>query len=103
KRGTNEWRGNARFLRTDGQYQSDPFLPEGNRIDRVDEYGLDVGGPLWRDRLWGWGSYGESDINNLTPSAAAEPGEPASQLDRTVLRDSNFKLNFQAGPSDSGV
>ncbi|HEX9944478.1 MAG TPA: carboxypeptidase regulatory-like domain-containing protein [Thermoanaerobaculia bacterium] len=103
KRGTNEWRGSGRFLRTDGEYQADPFLPNGNRIDQVDEYGLDVGGPLWRDHLWFWGAYGESDIGNLTPSPAASPDEPASQLDRTVLRDSNFKLNFQAGPSNSGV
>jgi hypothetical protein len=103
KRGTNEWQGNARFLRTDGEYQSDPFLPQGNRIDQVDEYGLDVGGPLWRDHLWIWGSYGESDIRNLTPSPGSAPDEPASQLDRTVLRDSNFKLNFQTGASNSGV
>ncbi|HEV8582828.1 MAG TPA: carboxypeptidase regulatory-like domain-containing protein [Thermoanaerobaculia bacterium] len=94
KRGTNELRGNARFLRTDGEYQSDPFLENGNRIDKVDEYGLDVGGPLWKDHLWGWGSYGESDIGNIVQGG---------QLDRTVLRDSNFKLNFQAGPSNSGV
>jgi len=103
KRGSNEWQGNARFLRTDGKYQSDPFLPQGNRIDKVDEYGADVGGPLWKDHLWGWASYGESDIRNLTPSAGAAPDEPASQLDRTVLRDSNFKLNFQAGSGNSGV
>jgi hypothetical protein len=94
KRGTNEWRGAARFLRTDGQYQSDPFLSNGNRIDVVDEYGADLGGPLWRDHLWGWASYGESDIGNFVQGG---------QLDRTVLRDSNFKLNFQAGPSNSGV
>ncbi len=103
KRGTNEWRGSGRFLRTDGEYQSDPFLPNGNRIDQVDEYGLDIGGPVWKDHLWLWGSYGESDIGNLTPSPAAGPGDPASQLDRTVLRDSNFKANFQAGASNSGV
>jgi len=94
KRGTNEWRATGRFLRTDGQYQSDPFLPDGNRIDRVDEQGIDVGGPLWKDHLWAWGSYGESDIRNIVQGG---------QLDRTLLRDSNFKLNFQAGPSDSGV
>jgi len=94
KRGTNRWRGSARFLRTDGQYQSDPFLPNGNRIDRVDENGVDAGGPLWKDRLWAWGSYGESGIGNIVQGG---------QLDRTSLRDANFKLNFQAGPSDSGV
>ena len=100
KRGTNEWRGNARFLRTDGEYQASTFLPNGNRIDRVDEDGLDVGGPLWKDHLWVWGSYGESDIGNIVPST--DPERP-DQLDRTVLHDANFKLNFQTGPSNSGV
>jgi carboxypeptidase family protein len=94
KRGTNEWRGSGRFLRTDGKYQSDPFLLNGNRIDRVDEKGVDAGGPLWKDHLWAWGSYGESEIRNIVAGG---------QLNRIVLRDSNFKLNFQAGPSDSGV
>jgi len=100
KRGTNEWRGNGRFLRTDGTYQADPFLPNGNRIDKVDEWGVDAGGPLWKDHLWAWGSYGESNIGNILPST--DPARP-DQLDRTILRDTNFKLNFQAGPSNSGV
>ncbi|MFY9822046.1 MAG: TonB-dependent receptor [Thermoanaerobaculia bacterium] len=94
KRGTNEWRGSGRFLRTDGKYQSDPFLPNGNRIDRVDEKGADAGGPLWKDHLWAWGSYDENEIDNFVQGG---------QLNRFVLRNSNFKLNFQAGPSDSGV
>src|SRR5262249_2462173 len=58
KRGTNEWRGSGRFLRSDGNYQAKPALPNGNRIDKVDEYGADVGGPLVKDHLWIWGSYG---------------------------------------------
>lgn len=94
KRGTNELRGSGRFLRTDGEYQSDPALENGNRIDSVDEYGVEVGGPVWKDHLWIWGSYGESDIRNIVQGG---------QLDRTVLRDANFKLNFQAGASNSGV
>ena len=103
KRGTNEWRGAGRFLRTDGEYQSDPFLPNGNRIDAVEEYGADVGGPLWKDHLWIWAAYGESDINNLVPSPGSEPTDAADQLDRTQLEDLNTKLNFQAGASNSGV
>ncbi len=94
KRGTNDWRGSGRFLRTDGEYQSDPTEENGNRIDIVDEYGLEIGGPLWKDHMWLWGSYGESDIGNIVQGG---------QLDRTVLRDSNFKLNFQTGASNSGV
>jgi hypothetical protein len=94
KRGTNLWRGNARYLETSGQLQAAPGLPDGNRIKDVKEYGADTGGPLLRDRLWGWISYGRSDIGNI-----AEGG----QLDATQLKDFNTKLNFQATDADSGV
>lgn len=104
KRGTNEWRGQARYLRTDGGLQSEPALLVadpviiGNEIDFVEEYGADIGGPLWRDHLWIWAAYGESDINNLTGLIGGE-----QQLDRTQLEDLNTKLNFQAGQKASGV
>jgi hypothetical protein len=102
KRGTNEIRGNARYLRTDGNLQSAPAnvvdssgaVTEGNKINSVQEYGADLGGPLWRDHLWGWASYGRSDIKNV-----AIGGQP----DNTLLKDFNTKLNFQAGAADSGV
>ncbi len=102
KRGTNEIRGNARYLRTDGNLQSAPGRVidsngdsiDGNKINSVQEYGADVGGPLWRDHLWGWASYGRSDIKNV-----AIGGQP----DNTLLKDFNTKLNFQAGAADSGV
>jgi Carboxypeptidase regulatory-like domain len=94
KRGTNAWRGSARYLDTDGSLQASPSLPDGNRIKSVEEYGADVGGPLWKDHLWGWASYGKSDIQNLVLGG---------QLDRTQLEDYNYKLNFQATPANSGV
>ncbi len=98
KRGTNEWRGQGRFLRTDGAWQSSAseLSPgvTGNSIERVDEYGADVGGPLLKDHLWAWASYGVSDIRNIAGGG---------QLDRTKLEDHNYKLNFQLGSSDSGV
>jgi hypothetical protein len=98
KRGTNDWRGQARYLRTDGDWQSDPVDlgggKLGNKIDYVEEYGADVGGPIWKDHLWGWASYGRSDVNNIVVGG---------QLDRTKLEDFNSKLNFQLGEQDSGV
>jgi hypothetical protein len=94
KRGSNEWRGNARYLDTAGSLQAKPDLPDGNRIDSVKEYGADVGGPLLKDHLWIWGAYGVSKIGNIVQGG---------QLDSTKLEDYNTKLNFQAGQSDSGV
>lgn len=104
KRGTNTWRGQARYLRTDGDLQSEPAVlvqdpfTIGNEIDAVEEYGADVGGPLWKDHLWIWASYGESDIGNLTGLIGG-----GQQLDRTELEDFNTKLNLQAGQQVSGV
>jgi hypothetical protein len=93
KRGGNQWAGNARYLRTDGNLQASPFLPDGNRIKSVSEYGGDVGGPIIRDRLWIWASEGRSDIKNI-----AQGGQP----DTTNLRDFNTKANFQLGQPNSG-
>ena len=99
KRGTNEWRGEGRYLRTDGDLQSEPTVEFGNKIDLVEEYGINIGGPIVRDRAWIWGSWGESDINNLAPSPAGD----GRLLDRTVLEDYNLKLNAQIVPSNSAV
>ncbi len=99
KRGTNDWRAAARYLRTDGSWQSPPseLSPgqPGNEIDAVEEYGADIGGPLVKDRLWIWASYGESDINNIAGGSG--------QLDKTQLEDFNSKLNFQLAGNNSGV
>src|SRR5579863_2086787 len=54
KRGTNQVKANARYLETSGHLQAAPGLPDGNRIQGVEEYGGDIGGPLWKDHLWGW-------------------------------------------------
>ncbi len=98
KRGGNRWRGTARYLRTDGELQSTPSrLPDGrrgNRIDVVEEYGLDIGGPLWREHMWMWTAYGKSDIGNVTLGG---------QIDRTRLNEFNSKINFQATSSNSGI
>ncbi len=99
KRGTNEWRAAARYLRTDGSWQSapkdlEPGLP-GNEIDSVEEYGADVGGPIVKDRLYIWAAYGESDIRIVAGGSG--------QIDSTQLEDLNTKLNFQATDSNSGV
>src|SRR6185436_12276669 len=99
KRGTNVWKGEARYLRTDGSLQSEPTLEFGNKIEDVEEYGANLGGPLMKDHLWIWGSWGESDIRNLAP----DPDGDGRLLDRTVLKDYNAKLNAQLGASNSGV
>jgi hypothetical protein len=101
KRGTNRWKGDGRYLLTDGSLQSKPSTegyPEGivgNEIDSVTEYGFNFGGPLMKDHLWIWGAYGVSDIKNLLGVTG--------QVDNTKLDDTNVKLNFQVGGNSGSL
>jgi hypothetical protein len=112
KRGTNEWRGDGRYLDTLGSLQSAPpqiFVPkpspghfaDGSSIDGVKEYGGNIGGPLMKDHLWIWGSYGVSDIRNIIGAAQVQ-GQPTN-FDKTKLEDTNAKLNFQLSAANSGT
>jgi hypothetical protein len=116
KRGSNEWRGSARYNLTDGDSQSDPSIADGdfgrnnngpggtpraqapssyvpNSISEVKEYGLEVGGPIVRDRAWAWVGYGKNDpIDNIVGGG---------QHDVTVLENLNGKFNVQIVDSNS--
>ncbi len=111
RRGTNEFRGSARFLLTDGAgyfgvlEQADSGFDSGklgpgqegfvpNRIDRIEDLGFEAGGPAWRDRLWFWAAWGQTDINRITGSG---------QNDRTVLENAVIKLNAQIVDANSFV
>jgi hypothetical protein len=114
KRGTNEWRGTARYYLTDDSYQSDlefdesdlgqPFpgngnrtqtsFKQGNRIVSVEDYGGEIGGPIVRDRLWVWGAYGLQEVDLLTI---------ADVSDFTELETMNVKLNAQITPANSAT
>jgi hypothetical protein len=94
-RGGNKLRGGARFYLTDKSFQSDNLTSElrtlelaGNKVRSVYDYGFNVGGPIVRDKLWFWGSYGVQDINQLNITG---------QADDTDLTNYNLKLNAQLG------
>jgi hypothetical protein len=115
KRGTNEWRGTGRYLLTDNDWQSDsdvgsvafgrdfdgagpatnqgPFK-QGNRIVDVKDYGVEIGGPIIKDRLWIWGAYSKNEIDLLTI---------ADVSDFTELETKNAKLNAQLAASNSAT
>jgi len=115
KRGTNEWRGSARYLTADQDWQSDldpgsvelgkdipgtslnetqAAFAQGNQIVSVLDYGAEIGGPIVRDRLWIWGSYGMQEIDLLTISNVSDYSE---------LETSNLKFNAQITPSNSAT
>jgi hypothetical protein len=67
---------------------------QGNQIVSVDDYGAELGGPIVKDRLWIWGSYGKQKVSLLTI---------ADVSDKTDLKTYNGKLNAQIASNNSAT
>ena len=100
KRGTNAFHGGGRYLATDNKWQSSNLpaalktdtrlkAASGHCTSQIQSNG-DLGGPIVKDKLWFYGTYGKQDIKLCRFS-----GSP----DDTLLASYNFKLNWQASPS----
>jgi hypothetical protein len=83
RRGTNDVKGSAR-----GLYASAAGW----------DYGFEAGGPVWKDRLWLWGSYARTDVPGQTFFTAGT-NEPVRLTPR--LEYWNAKLNAQPAPATS--
>src|SRR5258708_454241 len=74
KRGPNEYRGSARYLQAPGGAQSSTGLKKSdlpaaqqpsflgraaNKINKVEDFGGEIGGPIVQDHLWASGPYRE--------------------------------------------
>ncbi len=104
KRGTNDVHGSARFFLADGDWQwgnlpqeaIDQGATGGNRVNEVQDYGVEVGGPIVQDHLWAWAAYGRNQINLFNLQNAP---------DNTTLKDVNAKINASvfAGTSLTGT
>jgi hypothetical protein len=104
KRGSNAFHGSAHtFFSHKDMWQSsnlpselegDPRLQgndKANHIDQINDWGAELSGPIVKDKLWFWGSYGKNDIRQVNLNQTK---------DRTVLINWNAKLNWQASGSD---
>jgi hypothetical protein len=121
KRGTNEWRFSGRYLRTDESWQSNldfsdsdlagagpwngrttpqPPFQQGNAIVLIEDMGAEGGGPIVRDRLWAWGSYGTQEVDLLTLAGVRGSTAPGSH-DITELPSYALKLNAQVTTNNS--
>jgi hypothetical protein len=106
RRGTNAFHGGGRFLISHDDLSSgnvpdslanDPRLlnPDGTRRDQADhiqqisDYGFEIGGPIVKDKLWFYGTWGKQDIRLVRLT-----GQP----DKTLLPGTNVKVNWQATP-----
>ena len=111
KRGTNDFKGSARYFLTKHAWQADAeppaeakdYLAQGNTINNVANYSGDVGGPIWRDKLRFWGSYARQDIKLFTAQTATDGVADPLTFDNTILKDWNGKLNFQAASNNNGT
>ncbi|HEV7501411.1 MAG TPA: carboxypeptidase regulatory-like domain-containing protein, partial [Vicinamibacteria bacterium] len=103
KRGTNQFHGSANENFTHDKLQSsnlpaelvgDPRLQGSDKADhtqQINDYSFDLGGPIVKDKLWFYGSYGRNDIRvkRLTQS-----------FDKTLLKNYSAKVNWQATSAD---
>lgn len=103
KRGTNQWRGLVRGYLTHDDLQwsniggteldGDPRLQGSDKADhiqQINDYGFEVGGPIVKDELFAFLSYGKQDIRLVRTNQTA---------DKTILTNWNAKLTWQASPS----
>jgi len=114
RRGGNEWRGSGRYYSADKGNQSNldfdkgelgkagawnnnnaqTAFTQGNRIDKIVDWGAELGGPVVADRLWIWGSYAKPQIDLRTISDFS---------DRSTLESYNAKLNGQITSANSAT
>ncbi len=102
KRGTNQYRGTARGYYThdalEGTNVPDELRALGvtgetaDHNDQISDYGFDIGGPIVKDKAWAWGSWTQQDIRLIRGAGAV--------ADRTILKTTNIKGNWQATNSD---
>jgi hypothetical protein len=94
RRGDNRIGGAARFYLTDNAFQDSNLTSElrsqgvvnTNRIEQIKDYGANAGGPIFKNKLWWWMSYGVQDIYNYTIFNAK---------DQALLSSINLKLDAQ--------
>jgi len=104
KRGTNTFHGGGRFFFTHDDLQSSnlpdalvadsrlenpdgSFRDKADNIQQIGDYGFDLGGPIVRDKLWFYGSWGKQDVRLVRLNGTA---------DKTLLTSYNVKINWQA-------
>jgi hypothetical protein len=104
KRGTNAFHGGARTFFTNHKAGEGKNIPpalagdsrlldgRGDHIRQINDYGFDLGGPILKDKLWFWASYGKNDIRLYRLTNASN--------DKTLLKTWNAKLNWQASAND---
>ena len=106
--GANIPRGSGRFFVSDNNYQSDNVTADlraqgvgsGNPLKNIQDYGVEIGGPIVRNKAWFWGAFGKQDIEVgvigfLKPGATDANNPDNLETDLTLLENYNAKVNVQ--------
>ena len=99
KTGVNTPHADARFYFENQRLQGANISPDlaaalggttgkGNRIDKYQDYGFDLGGPFLRDKVWVWGTMAKTTINLLTLT-----GSPDDTSFKTKAFKADGRLN----------
>lgn len=110
RRGGNNVSLGGRFYYTDNKFQAQPggtdydlvkavfseangYPPEAgtNQIKDIKDFGFNMGGPLWKDKAWWWGSYGVQEIKTTIITGSK---------DETFLTNYAAKVNLQIIPEN---
>jgi hypothetical protein len=99
RRGQNRMSLAGRFYWTDQNFQAtlspqeiaNLGVPGYNHILDIKDFGFNVGGPVLKDKIWWWGSYGIQEIKTIVAAGTS---------DNTFLTNLDAKLNFQLIPEN---
>ena len=102
KRGTNAYRGGVRGFFTNDSLESSNVPDELSALgvtantadhnEQISDYGFELGGPIFRDKAWFYGSWSNQDIRLIRSSG--------NLADKTILENMNAKGNWQATSKD---
>ena len=102
KQGGNAYTGQASFYGTGDNLQSNNTPETGefdtvltNTVNKIRDWGFDVGGPIARDKAWFWGAFRNQDIDITALSRTFEP-----PVDKTTLENFNLKFHGMATSND---
>ncbi len=111
RRGGNKVSLGGRFYFTDPQFQAAwtpaqlknlgiPGSQTYNVIRGIKDYGFNVGGPLWKDKAWLWGSYGVQDIKVNNINGVADDtllSNYVAKLDLQLISGNKFEIFMHSG------
>ena len=104
REGGNRWSGDFKAAWRPGDWQSSNLtdrhmakgLTSGNRIDRIIDYTLAIGGPIKKDKIWVFGSGRYYSVNNFIANTYMDDGTQG--LDDQFIKSGMARLTWQVTP-----